>query len=110
MIAVVQRVSKAQVAVAEPAFQSSIELGLVVLLCIQREDTQEDAAWMAGKIARLRVFPDEQQRFDRSVQDVQGDVLQGDQLTALVDGLEANGLLPREADGREAATGRGSRR
>ncbi|MAT80450.1 MAG: D-tyrosyl-tRNA(Tyr) deacylase [Phycisphaerae bacterium] len=90
MIAVVQRVSKAQVAVAEPAFQSSIELGLVVLLCIQREDTQEDAAWMAGKIARLRVFPDEQQRFDRSVQDVQGDVLLISQFTLAGDCSKGN--------------------
>ena len=81
MIAVVQRVSEACVIAAESDHRSSIEQGLVVLLCIQQEDTSEDARWMAGKIARLRVFPDEKQRFDRSVQDVAGSVLLVSQFT-----------------------------
>ena len=81
MIAVVQRVSEASVTVAKSDFRSSIKQGLVVLLCIQQDDTSEDATWMAGKIARLRVFPDEQQRFDRSVQDVNGSILLVSQFT-----------------------------
>lgn len=90
MIAVVQRVSSANVSASETGYQAAIALGLVVLLCVQREDTISDAAWMAGKIARLRVFPDETQRFDRSIIDVKGSILLVSQFTLAGDCAKGN--------------------
>lgn len=90
MIAVVQRVSSASVTAPELDYQASIERGLVVLLCVQRDDTSSDATWMAGKIARLRVFPDDQQRFDRSVIDIGGSILLVSQFTLAGDCAKGN--------------------
>ncbi|MDG2424768.1 MAG: D-aminoacyl-tRNA deacylase [Phycisphaerales bacterium] len=90
MIAVVQRVSEAIVTVAEADYRASIGNGLVVLLCVQQDDTTGDANWMANKIARLRVFPDEQQRFDQSVQDVGGSILLVSQFTLAGDCSKGN--------------------
>ena len=81
MIAVVQRVSTANVSVAEEGYRADIERGLVVLLCVERDDGPREAEWMAGKIANLRVFPDEAQRFDRTVRDIEGSILLVSQFT-----------------------------
>jgi D-tyrosyl-tRNA(Tyr) deacylase len=58
MRAVIQRVSRASVRV-EGALKGSIDTGLVVLLGIDREDSEEDLIWMSNKIPQLRVFEDE---------------------------------------------------
>ncbi|MDA0346751.1 MAG: D-aminoacyl-tRNA deacylase [Verrucomicrobia bacterium] len=58
MRVVIQRVSRASVRV-EGSLAGSIETGLVVLLGIDREDTEEDLIWMTNKIPQLRVFEDE---------------------------------------------------
>ena len=85
MIAVVQRVSKAGVTVAESEYDARIERGLMVLLCIEQQDTPEEARWMAAKIAKLRVFEDEDQRFNLSIKDVAGSVLLVSQFTLAAD-------------------------
>lgn len=81
MIAVVQRVVEASVSVDSPAYEARIGRGLCVLLAVERGDGEAQAEWIAGKIARLRIFPDEQDKMNRSVQDIAGAVLLVSQFT-----------------------------
>jgi D-aminoacyl-tRNA deacylase len=85
MRAVVQRVSRAQVTPG-----GGIGPGLCVLLGVARGDGEEQAARLAGKIARLRIFPDGEGRFDRSVLDVGGGTLVVSQFTLLADAGKGN--------------------
>lgn len=80
MRAVVQRVSRASVAVAgeEPR---RIGRGFVVLLGVGTDDGEEDAAYLADKIAGLRVLADEDGRMNRSLTDAGGEVLAVSQFT-----------------------------
>ncbi len=80
MRAVMQRVSRAQVAV-NGEITGEIGLGLLVLLGVGRDDTESDAIYMAEKIAGLRVFEDDQGKMNRSVQEVGGSVLAVSQFT-----------------------------
>ena len=84
MRALVQRVSSASVSVGEETV-GSIELGLVVLLGISREDSEEDARYIAAKTVNLRVFPDEEGRFDRSALDIGAELLIVSQFTLYSD-------------------------
>jgi D-tyrosyl-tRNA(Tyr) deacylase len=85
MRAVVQRVSQAKVTINARASNEwtsgEIGLGLLVLLGVEREDTEADATYLAEKIAGLRVFEDEDGKMNRSVQDVGGSVLAVSQFT-----------------------------
>ena len=85
MRAVVQRVSRARVSPG-----GEIGRGLCVLLGVAREDRDEDAARLAARIARLRIFPDERGRFDRSLQEVAGSVLVVSQFTLIADTAKGN--------------------
>jgi D-aminoacyl-tRNA deacylase len=80
MRAVVQRVSRAQVAV-NGEITGEIGLGLLVLLGVGRDDTNADATHLVEKIAGLRVFEDAQGKMNLSVQDVGGSVLAVSQFT-----------------------------
>ena len=80
MKAVVQRVTQAKVSVYGQTV-GAIVAGLVVLLAIGRGDGEEEARWMAGKIAHLRIFEDEAGKFNRSILDVGGQVLLVSQFT-----------------------------
>jgi D-tyrosyl-tRNA(Tyr) deacylase len=91
MRAVVQRVSRAR---AIPG--GDIGPGLCVLLGVANSDGEEAAARLAGKVARLRVFPDDAGRFDRSVVDVAGAALVVSQFTLIAD--TAKGNRPSFAD------------
>jgi D-tyrosyl-tRNA(Tyr) deacylase len=64
--------------------------GLCVLLGMARDDREELAVRMAGKVARLRVFPDDDGRFDRSLLDVGGAALVVSQFTLLADAAKGN--------------------
>jgi len=80
MRAVVQRVSSASVSI-EGAVVGEIGPGLMVLLGVAEGDTPADGAWLAQKIAQLRIFADEADRMNRSVQDIAGGVLVVSQFT-----------------------------
>jgi D-tyrosyl-tRNA(Tyr) deacylase len=85
MRAVVQRVARAR---ATPG--GAIGGGLCVLLGVARSDEEEEAARLAAKVARLRIFPDEAGRFDRSVSDVAGSVLVVSQFTLVANTAKGN--------------------
>ena len=80
MRAVIQRVSSASVVIAGQT-KASIQTGLLVLLGIEEADTAEDIEWLSGKIARLRVFNDEQAVMNRSVLEAGGQVIVVSQFT-----------------------------
>ncbi len=80
MKAVIQRVSKASVRVngGDPR---ETGYGLVILLGIAREDNHSDADWIAGKIASMRIFSDENGKMNKSLTDINGDALVVSQFT-----------------------------
>src|SRR6266566_10066430 len=80
MRAVVQRVSRAKVAV-EGRVTGEIGAGLMILLGVGREDRSTVAASMAEKCANLRIFEDDQGNMNRSLLDVKGSVLVVSQFT-----------------------------
>jgi D-aminoacyl-tRNA deacylase len=87
--ALVQRVSQASVEVAGELV-SEIGPGLLVLVAAGTGDTADQAAWMAGKVARLRVLPDNDGRMNRSVLDSGGEVLAVSQFTLYGDATRGN--------------------
>jgi len=78
--AVIQRVSQASAEV-EGRLIAEIASGLLILLGIESEDTQEDLEWLAGKIAKLRIFSDADDLMNLSVRDIEGDVIVVSQFT-----------------------------
>ena len=80
MRVVLQRVKEASVTV-EGKVISKIGHGYLILLGIEAEDTQEDIKWLSGKIARLRVFGDENDAMNNSIVDVDGEVIVVSQFT-----------------------------
>ena len=80
-----QRVSRARVTPG-----GEIARGLCVLLGVARSDGEEQATGLAGKVARLRIFPDDDGRFDRSVEDVAGSVLVVSQFTLIAETAKGN--------------------
>jgi len=80
MRVVVQRVNEASVEI-DGKIKSSIAIGLMVLVGIEEADTKEDSDWLAGKIIGLRIFDDENGVMNRSVTDIDGDVLIVSQFT-----------------------------
>ena len=89
MRAVCQRVARAGVRI-DGATAAEIGVGLCVLLGVARGDDASAAARLAAKIARLRVFPDADGRFDRSLLDVGGSALVVSQFTLLADTAKGN--------------------
>ena len=84
MKAVVQRVSMARVRVRDEVV-GEIGGGLCILLGVGRDDEGSEAERLAGKVARLRIFDDEDGRFDRSLLDVGGEALVVSQFTLLAE-------------------------
>jgi len=80
MRALVQRVSSARVVVAGEDV-GAIRTGLLVFLGIAREDKEEDAVYLVDKLAALRIFPDDQNKMNRSVKDADGAILVVSQFT-----------------------------
>ncbi len=80
MRCVVQRVTESAVTVAGESV-GSIGQGLLVLVGVKEGDGEDEARWMAAKIANLRIFEDEDQRFNRSLLDVAGAALVVPQFT-----------------------------
>ena len=80
MRVVVQRVSSARVVVSD-RITGQVGRGLLILLGIEQDDTEADGQWLAEKIAKLRIFPDEGGQMNRSVAEVGGDALVVSQFT-----------------------------
>ncbi len=95
MRAVVQRVTRAHVKVAD-RITGEIESGLVVLLGIARDDTKDDADYLVPKIIALRIFDDAEGRMNVSVKDIDGGLLIVSQFTLYGD--VRRGLRPSWSD------------
>ena len=80
MIAVIQRVTKASVTI-DQQLKGQIGNGLLVLLGITHTDTLKDIEWLARKIVQMRIFGDEDGKMNRSVIDVDGNILLISQFT-----------------------------
>lgn len=89
MRAVLQRVSQASVTI-EGKVGSAIGPGLLVLLGVEETDGPEDVEWLAGKIARLRIFNDDAGLMNRSVQDIGGGILVVSQFTLFASTKKGN--------------------
>lgn len=84
MIGLIQRVSEASVRVDGEVIGSAGR-GLLVLLGVQKEDDKEKADRLLDKILRYRVFPDDEGRMNRSISDIDGDLLVVSQFTLAAD-------------------------
>lgn len=80
MKVVIQRVSEASVTV-EGQKTADIQKGLLVLIGIEDADTQEDVDWLVGKIIKMRIFGDENDVMNCSIQDIDGDIIVVSQFT-----------------------------
>jgi D-tyrosyl-tRNA(Tyr) deacylase len=87
--AVVQRVGEARVLV-DGKTVGEVGAGLCVLLGVAEEDDEAEAERLAAKVARLRVFENEEGRFDRSLADVGGGALVVSQFTLIADTTKGN--------------------
>jgi D-tyrosyl-tRNA(Tyr) deacylase len=93
MRAVVQRVREASVTV-DGEVVGACGHGLVILLGVSVEDDEAAAEGLAAKIARLRIFENEDGRFDRSLLDVGGEALAVSQFTLIADSRRQKGTRP----------------
>jgi len=80
MRAVIQRVSEASVVIGEQKV-ADINQGLLIFLGIEIEDTKEDAVWLANKIVQLRIFQDEDDVMNKSITDMDGEIIVVSQFT-----------------------------
>ncbi|WP_278034115.1 D-aminoacyl-tRNA deacylase [Flavobacterium nitratireducens] len=80
MRVVIQRVSEASVTI-ENSKVAAINKGLLVLVGIEDADSQEDIDWLVAKIIKLRIFGDENNVMNLSVQDIDGDIIVVSQFT-----------------------------
>ncbi len=71
---VIQRVSEASVTIHK-VIHASVGRGFLILVGIEDADNEEDADWLAGKVAGLRIFDDENGVMNRSVIDINGEIL-----------------------------------
>lgn len=91
MKAVIQRVSSAELFALDSLY-SRIDRGIVALVAVLKDDGKSEADKLIGKILRLRIFPDQQDRMQRSLLDIGGDLLLVPQFTLA--GSTAKGLRP----------------
>jgi D-tyrosyl-tRNA(Tyr) deacylase len=89
MRAVIQRVSRASV-VIQGEVKGKIENGLLVLLAVEADDGSEDIEWLSGKIARLRIFPDENGVMNQSILETGGEILLVSQFTLFASTRKGN--------------------
>ena len=80
MKAVIQRVSKASVTI-DNKIKASIQQGVLILLGIEVQDTQDDINWLSNKITNLRIFDDENGVMNNSLYDSDGEVIVVSQFT-----------------------------
>ena len=75
MRALVQRVSEGGVYISEENYKAEIGKGIVILLGIKSDDTENDLLFVADKCSNLRIFTDENDKMNLSLKDIDGDVL-----------------------------------
>jgi D-tyrosyl-tRNA(Tyr) deacylase len=80
MRVVIQRVTSASVVVDNNSV-ASIGTGLLILVGIEAADSQEDIDWLVSKIIKIRIFEDENQVMNNSIQDINGDIIVVSQFT-----------------------------
>ena len=86
---VIQRVSHASVTINQQV-KSSIGMGFLILLGIGKDDTEEDINWLIKKIIGLRIFDDEMGVMNRSIMDVNGEILVVSQFTLMASYKKGN--------------------
>lgn len=86
---VIQRVSHASVTINQQV-KSSIGIGYLILLGIGKDDTEEDINWLVKKIIGLRIFDDEMGVMNRSIMDINGEILVVSQFTLMVSYKKGN--------------------
>src|SRR5580658_7065975 len=89
MRTVIQRVTHASVTI-QGTVKGRIGKGLLILLAIEPADGPEDIEWLSGKIARLRIFPDENGVMNRSIVEASGDILVISQFTLFASTKKGN--------------------
>jgi D-tyrosyl-tRNA(Tyr) deacylase len=89
MRVVIQRVSEANVKI-NGEVRGAIGKGLLLLVGVMPEDTQEDVAWAASKIVNMRIFNDEQNKMNNSLIDENGELLVISQFTLFADTKKGN--------------------
>lgn len=89
MRVVIQRSKKAEVAI-EGMVVGAISKGLVLLVGINEEDTQEDVDYLVGKITKMRIFEDENEKMNLAITDVAGEILSISQFTLFADTKKGN--------------------
>ncbi len=89
MRAVIQRVSNASVKVNE-IITGQINTGFLVLLGISEDDTEDDVSWLSAKIAGMRIFSDENDQMNHSLEDVNGEILLISQFTLFAQTKKGN--------------------
>lgn len=86
---VIQRVSEASVSIKD-TMKSAIQQGFLILLGIGEEDNEEDIEWLVKKVVNLRVFDDEQGVMNKSILDVNGEILVVSQFTLMASYKKGN--------------------
>ena len=89
MRTVIQRVTQASVTIGGQV-KSSIRTGLLILLGIGKDDTEEDINWLVKKIIGLRIFDDEMGIMNRSIMDINGEILVVSQFTLMASYKKGN--------------------
>ena len=86
---VIQRVSEASVSI-KGTMKSAIQQGFLILLGIGEEDNEDDIEWLVKKVVNLRVFDDEQGIMNKSILDVNGEILVVSQFTLMASYKKGN--------------------
>lgn len=86
---VIQRVSEASVSI-KGTMKSAIQQGFLILLGIGKDDTEDDIEWLVKKVVNLRVFDDEQGIMNKSILDINGEILVVSQFTLMASYKKGN--------------------
>lgn len=89
MRAIIQRVSSAEVSI-ENQVHGSINQGLMVLIGIENEDSEEDIVWLSNKLIGLRIFSDHEGKMNLSVKEVGGNIMIVSQFTLFASTVKGN--------------------
>jgi len=92
MKVVIQRVNEASVTI-EGEIYSSIKKGFLVLVGIQKDDTEKEVKYLANKTCDLRIFSDENEKMNLNLKDINGEILAISQFT-LINDMKKSGNRP----------------